>query len=99
MFNYKNIGKKIKILAVICFIILLILGLFASIYLLWFFLKSNNRIGIVVLAWSFVAYPTLAWISTFILYGYGELIDKATQIEENTRPINTDKNTNENIIV
>jgi len=29
--------------------------------------------------------PFVAWVSTWLLYGFGEIIDKLTEIERNTR--------------
>jgi hypothetical protein len=29
--------------------------------------------------------PIIAWVSSWLLYGFGELIDKASDIERNTR--------------
>ncbi|MBQ9950148.1 MAG: SHOCT domain-containing protein [Clostridia bacterium] len=76
---YRNIGKKIKSLAVVMFVLLAIVSIGLGIFLLCssFYMMP---VGIVVL----VAGPVLAWISSFILYGFGELIDKVSDIARGT---------------
>ena len=77
---YDNIGSKIKSLAKVIFCIGVILCLLGGIALigtlpdLWF-------IGLLVM----IIGPITSWISTWLLYGFGELIDKACDIERNTR--------------
>ena len=77
---YKNIGKKIKNLAKISFLVEAISAVISGIILC-----VNNTdeiwIGLLVL---FVG-PIVAWVSSWLLYGYGELIDKTCDIEFNTR--------------
>lgn len=81
---YENIGKKIKSLAsiltwigiiayVIAALILIIVGISEDEVLLIF--------GIVTL----IVGPFVTWISNFFVYGFGELIDKVTDIERNMR--------------
>ena len=71
---YKNIGKKIKGLAqAIC-----ILGILASI-LYAFAFKGYKDASFIMM---FVG-PLLSWISSWLLYGFGELIDKTCDIAKN----------------
>ncbi len=75
---YSNIGGKIKALAVIC------AGLEAlACFVVGVILITMEMSGI-GLALMLVG-PCFAWISSFFLYGFGEIIDKVCDIEENTR--------------
>lgn len=87
MFN--NIGSKIKALAkVICW-----LGIIASavggiayiISMSRLYNQSMMAVIIVFLAGLIIAAvgALVSWLSTFILYGFGELIEKVSSIEEN----------------
>lgn len=100
MFN--DIGKKIKKLAstlykiqiaiyVIAAIVLFVLGVML--------LTKPDAFGFLLILIGIVCAalgPLLAWLSTCILYGYGELIDKTSEIEKNTRPANTAPTANVN---
>ena len=78
MFN--NIGGKIKGLAKAIVILAIIYAIILAIFLL----AIDNTAGAVSLP-VIILIPVIAWISSWTLYGFGELIDKVTQIEENTR--------------
>lgn len=73
---YENIGKKIKGLAyVIC-----ILGAIASILYALTFLRGDTFVlGFIMM---FVG-PLSSWISSWLIYGFGELIDKTCDIAKN----------------
>ncbi len=74
---FENIGKKIKSLAKIVFVIeAAFLGFVGLVLML-----DGNGEGFLVL----VAGVLGAWISGLFLYGFGEIIDKLTDIEKNTR--------------
>ncbi len=79
---FDNIGKKIKGLAkVFC-----VLGIiFSVIYGGWIMIKGFNSPGddlffkgVLIL----VAGCLSSWLSVFLLYGFGELIDKTSSIEK-----------------
>ena len=74
---FENIGNKIKTLATV----LTILGMAFS-AVLALVMCSNGRIGagLLVLFLGFV----FSWIGSFCLYGFGELIEKTTEIAQNT---------------
>ncbi|MBE6956123.1 MAG: hypothetical protein E7450_01550 [Ruminococcaceae bacterium] len=77
---FRNIGKKIKVLALIIFIIETAAAVITGISMMAvdeFLIPS----GFLVL----VAGPVVAWISSWFMYGFGEIIDKLTAIEKNTR--------------
>lgn len=91
MFN--NIGEKIKGLAIFFTIIGIIASLIGSIYTwaktLGFF------VGFIILVCGILA----SWISSFVLYGLGELISKTSDIEEGIRRIqllNVGRNSDQN---
>ncbi len=77
MFN--NIGSKIKLLSlVICFIsiaISLVLGLYIMIKL------NQIAFGLLIIFGGSCA----SWIASFFTYGFGELIEKSSEIAENTK--------------
>ena len=77
---YQNIGKKIKGLAIAMFIAeavtLVIWGM-----VLIAIDEYLIAIGLLMVFFG----PLVAWISTWLLYAFGELVDKATAIERNTR--------------
>ncbi len=89
MFN--NIGKKIKSLAkVICY-----LGIIAScisgIVVMVIMMEADDEIGAII---GFVALVVIAgvgslsaWIGSFFMYGFGELVDKTTDTAKNTEVI------------
>lgn len=77
---FENIGHKIKILAkVVCWV-----GIVCSV--LWgiIFIVQNTEqaaIGIMMAA----LYALASWVGSFCLYGFGELIEKVTEIAKNTK--------------
>ena len=77
---YENIGGKIKGLAKASAII----GIIAAIIYGWFLMVTDSDMIIVGLL-TMVGGPFGAWISSWVLYGFGELIDKVCNIERNTR--------------
>ena len=77
---YDNIGGKIKGLAKIVFIVEAIAAAITGIALM---ASDEDRILIGLLV--MVVGPLVAWVSSWLLYGFGELIDKTCDIERNTR--------------
>ena len=79
---YDNIGKKIKVLAVVSCIIVAITAFIMGIVLM---ATSEDLIllGLLVMLGG----PVVSWISSWILYGYGELIEKACNIDYNVRAV------------
>ena len=77
---YDNIGGKIKGLAKASFIVAAIAEVLTGIVLM---ATDEDMIlyGLLVM----VVGPIIAWVSSWFLYGFGELIDKACDIERNTR--------------
>lgn len=83
---YKNIGVKIKFLAIGIAIFMSVIEFLLGISIIAD-AAYNEQIAL-GLIYMFVG-PPLTWISSWILYGFGELIDKATAIEKNTRKDDT----------
>ena len=84
-FNYDNIGKKIKTLARCLFIIGMVLGIIAGAILIIGGCVTGD-FGFAFLGLLLILfYPFLTWISSWTLYGSGEMIDKICEIERNTR--------------
>ena len=77
---YDNIGRKIKGLAKAIFIAQGISMAITGIVLMCI---DEDLILYGIL--SLILGPVLAWISSWLLYGFGELIDKVSDIEKNTR--------------
>lgn len=74
---FDNIGSKLKNLALIIFS-LEIIG-FACLAVALF--DSDGAIGLIPL----IGGPIFAWVNTSLLYGFGELIERTTEIANNTK--------------
>ena len=84
---YNVIGKRIKRIAIITAMLFSVPSV-----IIGFIIGVNQGFEF---GWAFVfIYPILIWISSFVLYGFGELIDKVTKIEQALS--NTNKNASEN---
>ena len=78
---YDNIGKKIKILAKILFIIGAVASMIVGITLMIIDKSGRGVVGLQGLLWLLLG-PIVAWFSSWGLYGLGELIEKVCSIEE-----------------
>ena len=76
---YDNIGNKIKILAKVTFVLGAIASVIGAVIL---FFNDTHILLCIITA---VAGSLFSWISTWLLYGFGEIIDKLCDIEENTK--------------
>ena len=80
MFN--NIGGKIKALAkIICWIGIICCIILAILYAY----QARNTYGYIVAAVIAIFGSLASWIGSFLLYGFGELVDNSAKIEANTR--------------
>ena len=86
---YENIGKKIKVVAQIVGWVCLAAGI-----LTWFYFITNNysyyqnRIYITAddwIGWVALVVGIMGIVASWPLYGFGELIELAGEIEQNTR--------------
>jgi len=85
---YDNIGTKIKDVA----IAFCIIGIIASVVLGIFLMDGAVIGGLLVM----VIGSLFSWLSSFPLYGFGEMIDKLSAIEQNTRSIKSKEKNNTN---
>lgn len=88
MFN--NIGNKLRTLAIIAFWAQLIAYIVAGICLIawanaWGTPTALEGPLIGAAIFCFISGPGVSWINSALIYGFGELIAKATAIERNTR--------------
>lgn len=79
---FQNIGGKIKGLAKVAFCI----GAIASVILGLFLLISGEGIigdvCFIIGPVFLILGPILSWLSSFVLYGFGELVDCVSNINE-----------------
>lgn len=85
---FDNIGVKIKRLAFIIFIIEAVISiLYGLVYIIVF--KNMFYLLICIIG------PFVAWLSSFLLYGFGELVDNSSKIKSDTE----DQKKNQQIII
>lgn len=82
---FDNIGSKIKSLAKIVCWAGIIITVIVGIVMLVSGDDVSSPVGLVLM----IAGPIGSWIGSFFVYGFGELIEKATEIAENTKPKGT----------
>ena len=75
---YNDIGRKIKLLAKCTFICEAIASVIVAIIMLF---GTEEELGIVLL----ICGPLIAWSSSWVLYGFGELVEKTVIIAHNTK--------------
>ena len=85
---YNNIGSKIKNGAKWVFIVEAIASVIGAICMM---ASAEDSWMLVVGMIVLVVGPFIAWVSSWLLYGFGEIIAKLTAIERNTRSTNADK--------
>ena len=71
---YKNIGGKIKTLAIVLFVILAIVTFIGGIFICY---EAEEFWFVMILG------PALSYVGSLTLYGFGELVEKVSSIEEN----------------
>ena len=76
---YDNIGSKIKGLAKVTFYVEAVAAIIGGIALM----VEDEDLAAMGLLLMIVG-PLVAWVSTWLIYGFGELIDKACDIAQNT---------------
>lgn len=75
---YNDIGKKIQGWAKAIFVVEAIAAIITGFVVLS---ESDELVGFLILFCG----PVAAWVSSWLLYGFGEIIVKLTDIETNTR--------------
>ena len=91
---YENVGKKIKTLAIIVFAIDFLAGVIAGIALLSEGRDRYTVWGIVLLLGG----PLIGYIFSLLIYGFGELICKSVEIENNTRGEEKEKTLKQTVV-
>ena len=87
---YNNIGKKIKGLAKGTFIAEAVAAIITGFILFVTGLDSWEHRDLALVGPLVIALgPIVAWVSSWLLYGFGELVDKTCDIERNTRGISS----------
>lgn len=79
---FKNIGGKIKILSVVIFCLQSFIYILAGIILVATAFEMELEVYLILGVLCIIIGPVLAWVSSFVLYGYGELITKTCGIEK-----------------
>ena len=79
MFNYDNIGGKIKGLAKAAFIVEAIAAVLSGIVM---FIEDDDMFLLAVLV--AVVGPIVAWVGSWLLYGFGQLIENSDTLVKNT---------------
>ena len=76
---YSDVGKKIMGLAIICGWICLICGALIWIIYLTDYSSYNNTVG-----WIWLAVGVLTYISSWTVYGFGQLVDDVHAMRNQT---------------
>lgn len=85
---FDNIGKKIKGLAKFFFALGVIVTVIAGISNIALGADSWEGEYLIAIGIIYIVLgPIIAWAASFVLYGFGELIDKTCDIERNTRAL------------
>jgi hypothetical protein len=77
---YENIGMKIKNLSKLIFGLETALAIIIALIYLF-----GEGIAIFIGLLILIIGPIVAWLSSLVLYGFGELIDKTSEVAKNTR--------------
>ena len=79
MFNYDNIGGKIKSLAKAAFIVEAIAAVLSGLVM---FVEDDDMFLIALLV--AIVGPIVAWVGSWLLYGFGQLIENSDTLVKNT---------------
>lgn len=77
---FTNIGEKIKKFASVICTIEMVIYILGGLILICSGEEMTVTLGLIMI----IAGPLLAWICNLVLYGYGELIEKTSEIAKNT---------------
>ena len=82
MFKYLfgNIGKKIKLVAKVCFWIELVASVLLGIILIAVGVEENWAFLVALGFMCFLLAPVVAWLSSLFLYSYGQMVDNSDKI-------------------
>jgi len=79
---FDNIGGKIKTLAVIICALGIIASVIAAIVIIVLAIENHITRDIYLGFGLLIAGPLASWIGSFFVYGFGELIEKVSNIED-----------------
>ena len=84
---FKNIGSKIKTLSkVVCWLGIIVSVLVGIIFIAYSAVSGENVVlGIITGVLCIICGSIASWIGSFFTYGFGEIIDKLTEIANNTK--------------
>ena len=77
---YEDIGKKIKHLAKVCFVVEAVGAVIGGFAMM---VSDSDMIGYGLL--TVIGGVLVAWVSSWVLYGFGELVDKTCDLEAHVR--------------
>ena len=83
MFNYENIGNKIKGLAQMVFVVEAIAAVITGIALM-----ATDEVLILYGLLVLIVGPIVAWVSSWLLYGFGQLVENSDIIAEEHKRVN-----------
>ncbi|MBR2466782.1 MAG: hypothetical protein IKB38_07655 [Clostridia bacterium] len=75
---YTEIGKKIKLLAMVTAVVMALISVVGGFSIIAEGYLEDVIAGLLVMLVGVL----VAWVSSWVLYGFGELIDKTVSIEE-----------------
>ena len=85
---FQNIGKKIKTVAIVIMIVGIVLSVLGGLFAFWEGYLGFDFITALV---SFIMIASLgilgSWLSVFILYGFGELVDQSMTMTQRQEEI------------
>ncbi len=83
---FKNIGKKIQVLAkTLCWIGIAISIIFGLAFIIVGIAQKQILISLGGIAVAFI-YAIFCWLGSFIMVGYGELVEKVNNIDNKLSP-------------
>lgn len=77
---FENVGEKIKGLANVICVIGIIISLIGCYY---FFVNLEYFMGFICM----IIGPIISWVISLFIYGFGELIDRATEISKDIKDL------------
>lgn len=82
---YNNIGRKIKILATVLMVIGVLISLVSGIAMMSMNARMYGNTGAITGLLTIALGTVGSWAGSFVLYGFGELIERVQSIDNKTR--------------